>query len=151
MSRSSFFVLRISPPVGKSGPFTCLSSPFTSRSGSSIMAVSAATTSLRLWGGMLVAVRVILAEHLADDGRRLPRPRPRRQAEVLVHGVEDAPLDGLQPVAHVGKGTRSDDAEGVAEIALLGGFSEIGLEWQCCGSTHRPPPHPRVAAGILPV
>src|SRR3989441_3844217 len=93
----------------------------------------------------------MLAELLAVDGRGLPRPRTRRQAEVLVHGVEDAALDGLQPVTRIGKRTRSDDAEGVAEIPLLGGFAEIGLEWQCCGSTHRPPPHPRVAAGILPV
>jgi len=43
-------------PGREVGPFTCFSSPFTSRSGSSIMAVSAATTSLRLWGGMLVAI-----------------------------------------------------------------------------------------------
>src|SRR5258705_235220 len=54
-------------------------------------------------------------------------------------------------VARIGERTRSDDAEGVAEIALLGGFAEMGLEWLCCGSAHRAPSPPRVSAGILPV
>ena len=43
-------------PVGKSGPFRCFIRPFTSMSGSSIMATSAATISRRLCGGMLVAM-----------------------------------------------------------------------------------------------
>ena len=176
-------MFRISPPVGKSGPLTCFRRSLTASFGSSISAISAATISRRLCGGMLVAmptampgravhqelrdrarqhdrlvergvvvgaegdgvvpevvehllgerrqprlgvahgrraiaveraevalavdqrvaqrellrhadhrlvrrdvaVRVILAEHVADDRRRLPRPRARRQAQVLEH------------------------------------------------------------------
>jgi len=44
------------PPVGKSGPLTCLSSSSTEISGSSIMAMIASTTSLRRCGGILVAM-----------------------------------------------------------------------------------------------
>ena len=43
-------------PVGKSGPFTYLESFSTSAAGSSINATSASTISLRLCGGMFVAM-----------------------------------------------------------------------------------------------
>ena len=79
-----------------------------------------------------VAVRMILAEHLADDGRRLARPRAGGQAQVLVHGVQDAPLHRLEPVAHVGQRARGDDAQRVRQVALLSRLAEIN-----CGDTFR--------------
>ena len=39
-------------------------------------------------------------------------------AAVLVHRIEDAAMDRLQPVAHVRQGARDDHAHGVIEIAL---------------------------------
>ncbi len=105
----------------------------------------------RLVGGD-VAVRVVLAEHLADDRRRLPRPRTRREVQVLEHRVEDAALDGLQPVAHVGQRARGDDAQRVVEVPLLGGFLEIGFDGLSCGlTTHATPQLPtrRDSARIL--
>ena len=62
-----------------------------------------------------VAVRVVLAEHLTDDGRALAIGRIRPQTH-LVHGVEDAALDRLQAVAHVRKGARDDHAHRVVEV-----------------------------------
>jgi hypothetical protein len=91
---------------------------------------------------------MVLAEHLADDRGRLPRPRSGGQPEVLVHRVEDAPLDGLETVADIRQGTRSDDAQRVAEIALLGGFPEICFERRCCGFGHGPLPHPALPAHL---
>ena len=51
----------------------------------------------------LVAVRVVLAHHVADGGGRL-LVRPVRLQAGLVHPVEDAPVHRLQPVAHVRAG-----------------------------------------------
>ncbi len=79
----------------------------------------------RLVGGG-IAVRVILAEHFADHGRRFARLRARREAEVLGHGVENPPLHRLQSVAHVRQRPRGDDRQSVVEIALFGGSLEIG-------------------------
>ena len=65
-----------------------------------------------------VAVRMVLAQHLADDtGRLLVRlvgPQPQ-----VVHGVQDAPVHRLQPVAHVGQRPRHDHAHGVVEVRRL--------------------------------
>ena len=66
---------RIRPPVGKSGPFTILSSSSVSMSGSSISAVSASTSSPRLCGGMLVAIPTAMpvAPFIRRLGTRLGR------------------------------------------------------------------------------
>jgi len=37
----------------------------------------------------------------------------------LVHRIEDAPVDGLEPVADVGEGATGDDAHRVVDVALL--------------------------------
>ncbi len=63
----------------------------------------------------LVAVRVVLAEHVADDGRALP-VAGRGQEALLVGAVEDAPVDRLEAVAHVGDGAPDDDAHRVVEV-----------------------------------
>ena len=68
-------VPRITPPVGKSGPFTCFIRPSRSIAGSSMYAVTAPTTSRRLWGGMFVAIPTAMpCEPLTSRlGKRLGR------------------------------------------------------------------------------
>ena len=62
-----------------------------------------------------VAVRVVLAHHLADDARRLAVRLVGGEA-ALLHGVEDAAMDGLEAVARVRQGAGDDDAHGVVEV-----------------------------------
>ena len=63
-----------------------------------------------------VAVRVVGAHDVADDARGLLE-RPVRLHAGLVHPVEDAPVHGLQPVAHIRQGARDDHAHRVVEEA----------------------------------
>ena len=65
-----------------------------------------------------VAVRVEAAHHVADDLRALAVLDVGGQA-LLPHRVEDAALDRLQPVAHVGQGAGGDDRQRVVEVARL--------------------------------
>ena len=62
-----------------------------------------------------IAVRVIFAQHLADDAGRLFVGAVGVHAHV-VHGVEDAAVHRLQAVARVGQGPRHDHAHGVVQI-----------------------------------
>ncbi len=64
-----------------------------------------------------VSMRVVLPEHLAHDPRALERLRVRRKTQVVVHRVEDAPLDRFQAVAHVRQRPRRDDRDRVVEVA----------------------------------
>ena len=78
----------------------------------------------------LIAVRMVLAHHVADDARRLAE-RLVVGVAALVHGEEDAPVHRLQPVAHVGQGAGDDHAHRVVEIGALhllldGDEAEIG-------------------------
>ena len=68
-------------------------------------------------------MRVVLAEHIADDARRLDVPRGRVEAQ-LVHRVEDAPLHRLLAVGDVGQRAAHDHAHRVLEIAALGELRE---------------------------
>ena len=65
-----------------------------------------------------VAVRVVLAQHVAHHRRRL-LVRPARHQAQLVHRVENPPVHRLQPVAHVGQRARDDDAHRVVDERLL--------------------------------
>ena len=65
-----------------------------------------------------IAVRMVLAHHVADDQRRLA-VRPAEIVAGVAHGVEDAPLHRLEAVAHVGQGAADDHAHGVIEVAAL--------------------------------
>ena len=62
-----------------------------------------------------VAVRVVLAHHVADDARGLDERAVRLQA-VLVHRVQRAAVDGLQAVADVGQRAPDDDRHRVVQI-----------------------------------
>ena len=65
-----------------------------------------------------VAVRVVLAHHLADDTRALDVLPVPVDAE-FAHAEQDAPVHGLEAVADVGQRARHDHAHGVIEIAAL--------------------------------
>src|SRR6266566_69068 len=88
-----------------------------SRSRSSKLGTKA-TVLLSMSSSIVIATRVILAEHFADDGGGF-LVRPARNEAELVHGVEDAPVDGLQPVAHIGQRALHDDAHGIVEERLF--------------------------------
>ena len=65
-----------------------------------------------------VAVRVILAEDVADDGRRLLVRTTGHESQV-VHRVEDPPVHRLESVAHVGQRAGDDDAHRVVDERLF--------------------------------
>src|SRR5438874_910408 len=64
-----------------------------------------------------IAVRVILAEHVADDCGALFIGAPGHEPQ-LVHGVQDAAVHGLEPIAHVGERALHDHAHRVVEERL---------------------------------
>ncbi|MBP1770654.1 MAG: hypothetical protein H6P96_1272 [Candidatus Aminicenantes bacterium] len=68
----------------------------------------------RVVGG-LVAVRMVLADDVADDAGRLLVGLVVVGA-ALVHGVEDAAVDRLEAVLDVRDGPADDDAHGVVEV-----------------------------------
>ena len=65
-----------------------------------------------------VAVRVVLAHHLADDALALDVAAVGAQAQ-LGHRVQDAALHRLEAVARVGQGAGVDDRVGVLEERAL--------------------------------
>ena len=64
-----------------------------------------------------IAVRVIVAEHVAHDDGRFAEFR-RGSQTLFMHGVQDAAMHRLQPVAHVGQGAGRDDGHGVVQVRL---------------------------------
>ena len=87
-----------------------------------------------------VAVRVVLAQHLADDRRALAELGVGVKVQVRVHRVEDPPLHRLQAVAHVGQRARGDDADRVVQIAALRLVRERSVRRR--GRPIRPPSPP---------
>ena len=84
----------------------------------------------------LVAMRVVLADHIADDAGRLLVSAVPVVAE-LVHRKQHAPVHRLESVARIGKGAADDHAHRVIQVAsphfLLktdrqGFFGELGHE-----------------------
>src|SRR5690348_17978830 len=64
------------------------------------------------------SVRVVLAEHVADDGRRL-LVRPPGGEPDLVHRVQHAPLHRLEPVAHVRQRSEEHTSELQSPVHLV--------------------------------
>ena len=61
-------------------------------------------------------MRVVLAEHFADEARALGKSlRPG-----VAHRVQDAALHGLQAVGDLGQRARLDRRDRVAEVGLRG-------------------------------
>ena len=65
-----------------------------------------------------VPVGVELAEYVADGAGGLLELGRRREPK-LGHGIEDAPLHGLEAVADVGQGAVQDDVHGIVQVRLL--------------------------------
>ena len=65
-----------------------------------------------------LAVRMILADHVAYGARRLVVGAVGGEVE-LAHRIEDAPVHGLQAVANVGQSAAHDHAHRVIEIAAF--------------------------------
>ena len=74
-----------------------------------------------------VAVRMVAAEHVAHAGGGLFERAVARQV-VLIHRVENAAMDGLETVAHVGQRAPDDDGHGVFNIGFLHLRHQRGLD-----------------------
>jgi len=70
-----------------------------------------------------VAVRVVFTHRVADDAGALAVRAPRADTQ-LAHRKQDAPVDGLEAVAHIGQRARNDDAHRVVDERL----SHLGLD-----------------------
>ena len=63
-------------------------------------------------------MRVVFAEHLANDTGRLAVGAVEADAHI-VHGIQDAALDGFETVACIRQGACDNDAHGIVEVCLL--------------------------------
>ena len=72
-----------------------------------------------------VAVWMVLADDVADGTRRL-HMRAVRRITGLVHRIEDAAMNGLQAVAHIGKRSRDDNAHRIFQERRLHLFAQVG-------------------------
>jgi hypothetical protein len=63
-----------------------------------------------------VAVRMILADHVADDARGLLRGGFRVETQ-QPHGVEQAAVDGLEAIAHIRQGALGDRRQRIGQVA----------------------------------
>ena len=66
----------------------------------------------------LVAMRVVLTDDVAHDARAFLEARAGVELE-LAHGVNHAPVHGLEAVAHVGQRPVHDGGKGVSQVALF--------------------------------
>ncbi len=73
-----------------------------------------------------VAVRVILAHHVAHDPGALLEAGRRVQAQ-LMHGVDQPPVHRLQPVPYVGQGARHDGRERIRQVAFRQRILELSV------------------------
>ncbi len=72
----------------------------------------------------LVAVRVILADHVADDTGAFLEGAVGVEPQ-LAHGIEQAAMHRLQAVAHVRQGARHDGRQRIGQIPLAERLSEL--------------------------
>ena len=94
-----------------------------------------------------VAVRVVLAHHLADDAGALGVAAVRLQAG-LVHREQHAPVDRLEAVAHVGQRAPDDHRHrvvqvGGAHLLLEPARLDVAAADQVRGRHRSPPPRRR--------
>ena len=73
-----------------------------------------------------VAVGVVFPQHFPDDTGALFVGLVGAQAHIE-HGVEDAPMDGFQPVAHIGQGAADNHAHGIVEVSAAHFVFDINL------------------------
>ena len=66
----------------------------------------------------LVSVGMVVTQHGAHAGGGLAEGPVGGQI-VLIHGVKDPAVDGLQTVPHIGQGTSDDDGHGILDVAAF--------------------------------
>src|SRR5271156_5150892 len=77
---------------------------------------------------------MVLAHNVADDAGALARGFVGLESHLL-HGVENAAMDGLESVADIGKGAADDDRHGIVEIRLAHlVFNVDGLNVESAGT-----------------
>ena len=69
---------------------------------------------------------MVPAQHVADGGGALAEGLVLGQA-VLIHGIEDAPVDGLQAVPHIRQRPAHDDRHGVIDVGVLHLLHQLGF------------------------
>ena len=62
-----------------------------------------------------IAMRMVFTHHVANHARRFAIGLVSRVAGFL-HGKQNAPMDRLQPIAHIGQSARHDHAHRVIEV-----------------------------------
>ena len=72
----------------------------------------------------LVAMRVILADHVADHARALLEGAVGIEPQ-LPHGIQQAAMHRLQPVAHIRQRARHDGRQRIGQVALGERLSEL--------------------------
>ena len=72
-----------------------------------------------------VAVRMIAAQHVADAGRGLFERLVSRQI-ILIHGIENAAVHGLEAVAHVRQRAADNDRHGILHVAGFHFMHQLG-------------------------
>jgi hypothetical protein len=75
---------------------------------------------------------MIAAQHVADGRGALAVGLVAGQA-VLVHGVQYAPVHGLQTVPHVGQGAAHDDGHGVLDVGAGHLVHQLGIDYRLLG------------------
>ena len=82
-----------------------------------------------------IAVRMVLADDIADDARRfLVRPVP--VVAELAHRIQDAPVHRLQAVPHIGQSAAHDHAHRVIQVRLAHLLFEIYGQYFACDLGH---------------
>ena len=66
-----------------------------------------------------ITVRVEFAQHIADGACGFLELGARRQPE-LGHGIDNPPLDRLEPVADMRQGAVENDIHGIVQVGLFG-------------------------------
>ena len=74
----------------------------------------------------LVAMRMVLTHHVADDAGAFLRRRFRIEPQ-QPHGMQDAPVNRLQPVARIRQRPVHDGRQRIGEIALFQRILEIDV------------------------
>ena len=82
-----------------------------------------------------VAVGVVLTQHITDAGCGLLKRLIGSQT-AFVHGVENAAVDRLEAVTHIGQRPANDDAHGVFNIGALHFFNQVTLGDHLVGETN---------------
>ena len=89
----------------------------------------------------LIAVGMEVAHGVTDDLGAFAELALGAEPELL-HGVEQPPMDGLEPVAHIGERAVHDGGECVGEVALLQRLTQTHrldrsrIRWRCDAPSH---------------